>query len=164
MLTLSLSHSIFLTLGQRYDLIDSRPIELIGSNVPVWFFHGSTSEPGTEVFCKYLLRNEKEKDFYINFDGKEFEINVPNIPKDFKMAKRISDEEWRKLSRKQLDELYSLTRTPASVLDLQSESVGGSGYLYFKYFDKMKLNGRFTSIVHHVEINTMQNLLNSLEF
>ncbi len=164
MLTLSISHSIFLTLSQRYSLIDSQPVEIVAHNIPVWYFHGSTSEPAVEVFCKYKLLNDREKDYYVNFSGNSYEINLPNLPKEFKKARRLTNDEWRKLSKKQLDDWYSAAKTPPSVLDLQSEAVGGSGYLHFKCFDKMKKNGRLISIVHNVEIDTMHNLVESLEF
>jgi hypothetical protein len=56
MLTLTVSHNIFLTKKQRYELsVVESTLEVIGISFPVWFYKGKTSEPAKEVFCKYIL-------------------------------------------------------------------------------------------------------------
>lgn len=77
MKTLAISHYIYLTKDQRYDLHNGKEIEVIGISVPVWFKKGTTSEPAKEIFCKYTLTNTKE---LLPIDIKEdgYKINLPN--------------------------------------------------------------------------------------
>ncbi len=64
MLTLSIAHNIFLKDSQIKELSEKKKIKITGVSVPVWFFKGTTSEPGTEVFCNYTI-SYKEDDFTI---------------------------------------------------------------------------------------------------
>lgn len=60
MITISISHIIHLNKKERYDLYHGKEIEKNGFFVPVCFYKGNTSEPATEVFCKYYLTNFNE--------------------------------------------------------------------------------------------------------
>ena len=55
MATLTVSHYIYLSREQRYELNDGKDIEIVGICVPVWFQKGNTSEPAQEIFCKYKI-------------------------------------------------------------------------------------------------------------
>ena len=60
MITISISHIIYLDKNERYDLYHGKKIKKIGFFVPVCFCNGETSEPAHEIFCKYFLTNENE--------------------------------------------------------------------------------------------------------
>lgn len=76
MATLTITHYIYLTNEQRYNLHFGENIEVIGVCVPVWFHRGTTSEPAQEIFCKYLIKNEKPGNA-ISLLEEGFSINLP---------------------------------------------------------------------------------------
>ena len=67
-LCLSISHHIFLSKKQRYDLARKKDCEIVvtGFNIPVWCdvtvdgfgINKNTSEPAEEIFCSYYLDNK----------------------------------------------------------------------------------------------------------
>lgn len=56
---LSISHYIYLTREQRYAVFSEEQVETVGVSVPVWFKGGNTSEPAKEVFCRYIISNDR---------------------------------------------------------------------------------------------------------
>lgn len=73
MATLTISHYIYLTKEQRYDLHNGKEVSVIGVSVPVWFQKGTTSEPAQEVFCEYTLSN-KDKNKFVEIKGGSYEV------------------------------------------------------------------------------------------
>ena len=90
-LILTISHYIYLTREQRYQVFEGDTVEVIGVNTPVWFKAGSTSEPAREVFCRYVISKEKgvyglspfEEGYKINLGSIEQGID-PRMLLDFK--------------------------------------------------------------------------------
>ncbi len=76
MLTLAVSHNVFLTDQQIIDLSVGTPVQVIGVSIPVWFFKGNTSEPAIEVFCNYYLTNTPEE-YPITAIEDGYQINIP---------------------------------------------------------------------------------------
>lgn len=75
MITISISHIIYLNKKERYDLYHNKEVNKVGFFVPVCFYKGTTSEPANEIFCKYKLTNHKEfKSIKKCRNG--FEINI----------------------------------------------------------------------------------------
>jgi len=113
---LSISHNIALTMEQREKVADRETIEVIGVSVPVWVAldrqnkQGVTSEPASEVFCKYWITNEKE-DTPIQFHKKGYKINVPQLPEDYE-EKTLTDEELLKMSSKERGEWHMNNKKP----------------------------------------------------
>jgi hypothetical protein len=161
MLTLTVSHSIFLTEEERTSLAGGNPVEVVGISLPVWFYPGSTSEPGNEVFCKYLLTNMLE-DYPVNVLTNGYKINLPQLPPGIRLQKRLPPSELQKMSRKEIDEWNKEHPIPTSGLDLLSPERGGLGYLRFKRFIKAIEEGKRMNIVHAIEINQMEVLDKSL--
>lgn len=161
-LVLSVSHNIFLTKEQRYNLIKGIPVEVIGVSVPVWYFKGITSEPGIEVFASYYLTNNEE-DLPITETKKGYQINMPQIPGTWKPIKdSISNDEWRKLTPDQKESYYESIKEPISAKKLFDIDDGGSERLVFDQYNKFKKNKRFVDIVHFVTIKSIEKLEQSL--
>jgi len=90
MLTLTISHNIFLTREERYKVTNGEPIEILGISVPVWFFKGNTSEPAKEIFCKYVVTNDgKNAPIFSTNIG--FQLNLPRIIDDQNSEKKLLD-------------------------------------------------------------------------
>jgi len=155
-LSLVISHNIFLTSEEIKTLVGGESIIIIGTCVPVWFDKGFTSEPATEVFCEYRLKNDNEKACLITKNKKGFSINLPQIPKGYEEPKKIPDGRWRKMSTLKQQEWYERHRKPLSANNLL-----GGGYLRFDKRKKTKQDGRTTSILHNVEIKKIEMLLES---
>lgn len=125
MITIAVSHNIYLTYEERYSLHENKKIETTGISVPVWFYKGSTSEPGNEIFCKYLITCQKgERPIKHNQQG--YEINITNS---------------------------------LNLLDLKD---GGSEWLNFKQFNKVKKGKIFYNFIHFVEIKPIEILLRTI--
>jgi len=90
MLTLTISHNIFLTKEERYKLTSKENIETIGISTPVWFSRGNTSEPAKEVFCKYTITND-ETDAPISPTENGYRINLPKVIDDQSAEKKLLD-------------------------------------------------------------------------
>jgi len=90
MLTLTISHNIFLTREERYKVTNGEPIEILGISVPVWFFKGNTSEPAKEIFCKYIVTNDG-KNTPIIATKTGFQLNLPKIIDGQNSEKKLLD-------------------------------------------------------------------------
>ena len=135
MLTLNVSHNIFLTKKQRYELsvVDSK-IEAIGVSVPVWFFKGKTSEPAREVFCKYILSINDSKNAIKKFN----EGYIVNLPK-------------------------YLDKISTPIFDvLKDEKDNGKEMIQYKEYSSSKIKSLKYNVIHVVEIYDESFLLDSL--
>lgn len=138
-LTLTVSHNIFLTTQQRYDLAEGVEQVVIGVSVPVWYFDGKTSEPANEVFCKYIIKiSDAITD--IKYEDDAYVIRV---------AKNFSNEETKE-------------RSPVIVKNILDIKDGGSEWLAFRQLSKTKKNKRLINMANFVEIKDMNVLLETL--
>jgi len=161
MITLSISHHISLTKEQRYSLAKGEPQKVVGISVPVWFEKGSTSEPAVEVFCEYELTNRSDH-YPIKRKNRGYKINMPQLPEDYKPPKKIPDEKWRQLPEELKQQYYKKTKKPPTAENLLDEEDGGSRYLRFLEYNKVKEKDKVNNIVHYVEIMTMEEMMESL--
>lgn len=163
MITLAISHNIFLTKEQRYALHDRQDIEIIGASVPVWFIKGNTSEPAEEVFVKYLIKNYQDDQASIKNIKSGYVINLPQLPPDYKPPARISDDEWRQMGVIRQEMWYADNKPPASSSGLLDIKDGGGGYLSFRATSKTTKNNTAISVVHFIEINSYEDLTETLD-
>ena len=162
MLTLSISHNIFLNKEKREKLSKGTTVECIGSSIPVWFHKGTTSEPAVEVFNKYILTNVKQ-DYPISTTKEGYKINMPQIPENY--DPEASEEEVSGMSEDEVKIWKNLK--PMSALDLldnsdNEESAYRNTYLKFKTIDVIQKKNKKTEIIHFVEIKDFDTLCNSL--
>jgi hypothetical protein len=130
---------MFLTRQQRYDLADSKEVEVTGVSVPVWYYQGKTSEPGNEVFVKYKLRPTEYKVF-VKHNEEGYEIYLPH--------KSFNPEDNR--------------TNPFTLKNLLDHKDGGIEWIAFRQFGKAKKNKRTVDIIHFVEIKTIEELMANL--
>lgn len=135
MLTLTVSHNIFLSKEQRYAL--SEPgyiVEVVGVSVPVWFLSGRTSEPAKEVFSLYrLIISDDNKAISKHSNG--YLINLP------RSLQTIS--------------------IPVSQI-LKDPEDGGRGTLQYKEYSSSRSKGRKFNVIHTIEIYDESELIKSL--
>lgn len=159
---LSILHNIAISPAQARKLHERGSVELIGASVPVWYFRGNTSEPAEEVFCKYkLTNNKKHEPIQIEEDG--YIINLPQPAKGIKRWS-LSDEAYLKMTPDELNQWYEEHPAPLSSLNIQSLADGGSEYLFFQEYTKVRKKNKTTLIIHMVEIKYKEALLRSLAF
>lgn len=132
---LTISHYIYLTKEERYNLFNQIPVDTIGISVPVWFYKGSTSEPAKEIFCRYCIsNNENSKAITPTVDG--YSLNIPqkfiNFNKD------------------------------SGALRLLDVKDGGCEELVFKQHGKILKNNKQYNVVHFIEIKPIELLLETL--
>lgn len=167
-LTLVVSHNIFLTRDQRYKLVNGETIEVIGSNVPVWICRdetqkkGYTSEPAVEVFCRYVITNNKVAKPIHAIEG-GYQINLPQLPSSYKERKKIPNDKWRKMSAAEKNAWYDNNKKPATSENLRDISDKGCEYLRFEEYNMAKIDEDFVHMGHHIKIDDMQSLNKSLE-
>jgi hypothetical protein len=159
---LVISHHIHLTREQRYELHNNGVVETTGVSMPIWHYKGETSEPGSEIFCTYLITNDPAVSrVYCVKTG--YEINLPQIPLDYKPTKPFSDLEWRGLTKRQQEDWYLRTEPPASSKNLLDLVDGGSnGFLFFTKMDSFRRRNKNIDIVHEVQFIPMEKLVESL--
>lgn len=162
MLSLTIQHNIHLTREQRYALHAGEQIETIGYSVPIWIANKNTSEPGKEVFCRYVLKNPKEETpIHIMKDG--YEITVP-YREGTKLE--ISNEEWRQLNEKDPNKLEAMYRnllpevSSKRLLDIADGGNGGT--LIYREQNKVKRDDQTISIMHYVSIEPIELLISTL--
>lgn len=168
LITVSVNHSIFLNHTQRYSLHEGNSIETVGVNLPIWFYKGSTTEPGEEVFCKYLLTNSGKSE-YIQFKEGGYLINLPQLPETF-VRQELDLELWRTLTEEQKNSWYESNKTPKNSGNLLNIGDGGGAHLSFKMAQTMvshygireEFLDRSLNTVHFVTIRDEQTFLNSI--
>lgn len=156
-LTLAVLHKIYLTKKERYALINREKIEVIGVSVPVWFYKGNTSEPATEVFCRYIITNNQE-DYPISTHKQGYQINIPQIEEEEENKLILSDEGWRKLPISDKINLVTIKKTQPSAEALKDISDGGAEYLFFKKMNQIEKEGKTMHMIHTVEIMCIEDL------
>lgn len=147
-LVLSISHAIYLTREQRYQLVNGESLEVVGVSTPVWYSKEKTTEPGKEVFVRYLIHNKKELDdtvVEINVDGYEF--NLKQINPD--------DMVW-------VDKEKNHQEPPPNANYLKDVTDGGSEGLTMSRVAFAKMRKVPTKIYHTVRIKDMKYLESSL--
>ena len=158
---LFVSHHIYLTREQRYALADGESVKTVAPSIPVWFYKFNTSEPATEVFCRYILSNQGDA-ASLEFAKDGYVINIPQIPKDYQPPERIPDEQWRKMTCEQQSEWYENNPTPPSGTLLRDVSDGGSAYIKFQFDVQGRRHKKMVRQSHQIEIKDMSKLLESL--
>lgn len=135
MLTLTVSHNIFLTRQQRYELCQTDVVlSVVGVSVPVWFLGGRTSEPAREVFCKYLL-SITDNSTAVRKHSEGYIINLPKA-------------------------LSNVSRTvPELLMDPED---GGQSMIQYKEYSNGRSKNRTYRVIHTVEIYDMTVLDESL--
>ena len=166
-LMLVISHSIFLNREERYELADGKQIEVVGISVPVWYQKGNTSEPAVEIFCNYDLLNKDDEMSFVRAKDDGYTVNIPQIPKDYKPPKKLTDKQWREMIASPEDrEVYydELKKSPHSGKSLIDYNEGGGQYLRFHHHNKFKKSGRMIDVSHVIEIHDCVVLDESLSF
>lgn len=143
MATLTISHYIYLTRDERYKLHSGEALEVVGVSIPVWFHKGNTSEPAKELFCKYKLTNENMNKAIVPND----EGYTINIPQELEFENEVPQEVKEAITEKM--------GTSIKLLDVED---GGSEWLEFKQFNKVKHQDKSFNIVHFVEIKPKEIL------
>jgi len=143
MSTLTVSHYLYLTKEQRYDLHNGVDIETIGICIPVWFRKGDTSEPAQEIFCKYRLSNDRIGAKVQNSD-EGYEINMPSV----NIMDNDVDESVRKAIQIKLG-------TSERLLDQRD---GGAEWCEFRYYQKIMIDEKEYYNIHFVEIKPLEIL------
>lgn len=161
MITLAISHHIYINDEDRYALVKGNTIETTGVSVPVWFFKGTTSEPAVEVFCKYILTNTSE-DYPVTSFAKGYQINLPQITSGHKIALR--PENWKDMTLADQEKWSKEHPCPPLSVDLLDIKDGGLKCIKFKKYNKIKENNKRLNAIHAVEINTIQWLVSSLNY
>lgn len=154
MITLVISHYIYLNRDERYKLFNGESVETLGVSVPVWFDKGSTSEPAKEVFCQYLVKNNRNHEVIKTLkDG--YEINLPQSIAFLKKMKEGFDE------KQLLDHIKGNDFFDRSIRLLDAED-GGAEWLEFKQYASMRLKKKKIEVVHSVEIKDISILQQTL--
>jgi len=161
MLTISTSHNIALTREQRYTLASGNAVEVMGISVPVWFFKGNTSEPASEVFCKYVLTNVDE-DYPITTLASGYKINLPQLAPGIPLITRPKLEEQQTMTIGELEEWSRENLIPPNGNDLKDPADGGVSSIRFKKYAKIEADGRKMKAIHNIEIISEENLIRSL--
>lgn len=156
--TLSISHNIFLSKEERYDLFDGKKLSIVGVSVPVWTFNGMSSEPAIEVFAKYEINQGEVLSIIDN--RKEFIIEIPKTPS--KLYEPLSDDVWKNLAANVKERWYQLNEPKGSLINLLDIEDGGSAYLHFKQYSKVNMNNKVIGLLHFVELKPMEELLTTL--
>ena len=160
-LTLHVYHGLFLTRDQRYSLADGETVETVGVSVPVWSLGGNTSEPASELFCKYVLTNKIGATKITPF-GEGYLINIPQLPLNLKIPDAPSNEEWRKMTSLQQERWYAKTSAPKTGGALRDIGDNGAEYLRFHETKRIQRDGRTVTLYHVVEMQDIQELLDTL--
>jgi len=157
-LVLSVCHNVYLTKQERYDLHEGKDIEVVGVSIPIWFFKGTTSEPGEEVFCKYFLVNNGNSDSFIHSLENGYHINLPQKPNGYK-PNNLSNDTWRKMTPLQKDIWYRANIRPITATNLLDYKDGGNEFLKMNVIEE---GDEYPyPIRHYLEIKKMEDLTDS---
>ncbi len=165
MITLTISHHIFLNKEQRYDLHNREDIEVIGTSVPVWHWNnGETTEPANEIFCKYYLTNIPE-DYPLCLLPRGYQINIPQISEQEQLKidsiRKIGHLEWNKMSKQKQESFYSMIGASNSTCLLNYEDHGNK-FLFFKCHQKEKFKGKIVDMTHFIHMRDLDDLIDSI--
>ncbi len=161
MVKLIISHHVFLTKEERYELHSGTEIETIGVSVPVWAHKESTTEPATEVFVNYLMLNDKNSDSFVKIRKDGYVINLPQLSesdeKKINTIKSVPNSEWFKLNAEQKDYFYDILgrKSSLNLLDLEDN---GAKFLYFACSTSKKEADKTIDIENYVIIKDIEDL------
>jgi hypothetical protein len=161
---LSISHNLFLTRQERYDWYNGKDLTVIGASCPVWFNAdrppgNQTSEPAIEVFCKYNLINRQEN-IYIRHTAEGYDVLVPKEP--LTKATPPTDEIWKSMKPTEKENWYRKNEPTPSIHNLLDIKDGGSQWLAFRQYNKIKKGNRSLNLIHFFEIADWDEMLDSL--
>ena len=136
---LAISHNIFLSREQRYQIatLPYAEVAVVGVSVPVWYkpkVRGSklklaTSEPAEEIVCNYLISNLRaDRIVEVLYDG--YRIFLPQ-------------------------------GVPNKLLDVQDQ---GAEAVAFRHYTTVALNDEEYKVGHYVSIRDDSELLETLAF
>ena len=161
---LTITHNIFLNDEQRELIAKGESVEVTGVSLPVWICkdqknkRGFTTEPALEVFCKYRLTNvPRPKVVCRTQEG--YQINLPQLPKGYKEPERISNDDWRKMSKAQQQSWYEKNRRPPTGENLK----GKHGRLSWKEVGQEKIGDKTVDIMNYIVIDQMNSLTTTIE-
>lgn len=157
MAVLTMAHYLYLDRSQRYSLHEGKTLHVTGVCVPVWFQKGNTSEPAPEIFCKYIIANDKTG-ANINRTATGWHINMPHVELVGENAKS-DDPEVEKMVEEILRDYHKRIGTSERLLDATD---GGVEEVEFRYYHKMEIDKKLHHVIHFVEIKTLDLLLNTL--
>ena len=131
MISLNISHLIFLTKEQREELSKGGPIKCNGVSIPVWFKGGDTSEPAREVFCNYSLFftreyrpiSSNEKGYFIDipehFPG--IDTKLPDLLKDDEAHIRFKQFGYYKNKGNPIDAMHTIEIKDVAIFEKTKE-------------------------------------------
>src|SRR3989304_7022145 len=152
MTILTISHNVFLNSEERHKLAVGEAVETTGVSLPVWLHKGKSSEPASEVFCKYYLTNSGDEN-NVKFITDGYKIDLPQKYRNWEPPK-LSDEVWRGFSKKEKEKWYD-NNFPDKVVsgkNLLDLTEGGSEYLHFREHNKIFQNNEAMEIIHYITI------------
>lgn len=159
MLNLTIQHKIYLTKEERYKLHNIGNVDVVGYFLPVWFGKNYTSEPSSEVFCKYYLINDKQDvPTKILEDG--FKMSIPHREGH---RPHITNEEWRELERlNKLDNYKKQCIPEFTSKNLLDKCDGGTKKIFYREYNKIKRNNHLIKIAHYIFIEDIDFLNQSM--
>lgn len=157
--TLAISHNLFLNYQQRYDWYNGKEVEAIGVSLPVWFADGTSSEPGHEVFVKYKLLVSEEKALIQHHKELFYEIHMPKCTA--KPHMKLPEEVWASLTPEEQKAWYDENEPTQSITNILDIKDGGSEWLAFRQYGKVRKEKTTLNVVHFVEIKPIEQLLAS---
>ena len=158
---LKISHYINLNQDERYRLHEGEQVEIIGHIVPVWEIDNETDEPAKEIFCKYLLKNEKYN-APVKIIKEGFEIMLPYREGE---SLEISQDEWRHLTMndpEKLNAMYKKLKSEISSKNLLEYKDGGKKCLHYRERCSHIINGVKVDTMHFINFRSMERLLSSI--
>ena len=157
--SLVIYHLIHLTAEERAFLHQGNDVETVGITVPVWVIDKKTSEPASEIFSKYILKNPR-KEIPIKFLPEGFEIVIP-YRKGTKLT--ISDDEWRFLNMNDKQKLDALYRSTVSEISSENLVDIQEGFISYREHNKLMFNDKPIAVKHYISIESKEKLLRSIE-
>lgn len=155
---LTISHNIFLTRDERYSLHEGEDLEVLGVSVPVWVYDGGTTEPASEIFCKYKLLN-RERKVSIKTNPTCYEISIPKTSKVSPTG--MPQSLWNNLSLEE-KQMWKYTESNLNLGTLLDITDGGSEFLVFKQYNKSRKRGLSINLIHFVEIKDISELVENI--
>lgn len=161
MLKLSIVHNIFLNEEDLTLLRSGKDIEIIGVSLPVWSFGMVTSEPAEEVFCKYLISNNLEKNQPDTIktlkDG--YKLYLPDYCQKMKLPinplnlQELSEEDKTKCVMED-NQIFLIKES--NVLSEDSE------FIFYEQIHKIKEDRKVRLVTHVVKISKLKDFFDSL--
>ncbi len=162
LITLAISHHLFLDRDHRYALAKGDSVAACGVSVPVWFAKGKSNEPAAEVFCNYLLHNVPTNLDHVHFKPDGYEINIPQLPTGFTLPDHLSPDEWGVLEPEEATAVMEERSFPTHGGLLRDIADGGAECLFFTVDGRGRLRETMVTIRHSIHINDLGLLTKTL--